>query len=125
MVFELQNIRKRLHISQTELAEIVGVSLRTVGSWENGKSSPNAEQLRACAEALHCTPNDILGWYVEHPEDKALGFEQDEIAIIENYRECTPQWRTNIAMTARSAASESKNTPKCVLSDEGKQENVA
>jgi transcriptional regulator with XRE-family HTH domain len=72
----IKALRKKLHISQTEFANAVGVSLRTVGSWERGESVPNAEQVWNCAVALGCTPNDILGWYEDHPrEDSGDKFE--------------------------------------------------
>ena len=76
MELAIKALRKKLHISQTEFANAVGVSLRTVGSWERGESVPNAEQVWNCAVALGCTPNDILGWYEDHPrEDSGDKFE--------------------------------------------------
>lgn len=44
MELAIKEIRKKLHLSQSELADTVGVSMRTVGSWERGESFPNAEQ---------------------------------------------------------------------------------
>ena len=32
----------------------------------------------------------------------------DEREIVDNYRESSPQWQQNIAMTAKAAASESR-----------------
>jgi DNA-binding transcriptional regulator YiaG len=37
---EIRNGRERLAMTQQELADAVGVSLRTVGSWERGQSVP-------------------------------------------------------------------------------------
>lgn len=111
MELAIKALRKKLHISQTEFASSVGVSLRTVGSWERGESLPNAEQVWNCAVALGCTPNDILGWYEDHPrEDSGERLTSEECEIVGCYRESTPQWRQNIAMTARAAAGESKET---------------
>ncbi|MBQ9252510.1 MAG: DUF3990 domain-containing protein [Clostridia bacterium] len=40
-------IRERLHVSQEELAKMIGISFATVNRWENGHSTPNkAAQLR-------------------------------------------------------------------------------
>ena len=40
-------VRKRLHASQEEMANMIGVSFATVNRWENGHSTPNkAAQLR-------------------------------------------------------------------------------
>lgn len=62
MELRIRELRKAKGLSQTELATMLGVSLRTVGSWERGENSPDAEQVFNCARALDCTPNDILGW---------------------------------------------------------------
>lgn len=117
MELAIKALRKKLHISQTEFASSVGVSLRTVGSWERGESLPNAEQVWNCAIALGCTPNDILGWYEDHPrEDGGERLTSEEREIVGCYRESTPQWRQNISMTARAAAGESKEAAKLAVS---------
>ena len=109
----IKALRKKLHISQAKFANAVGVALRTVGSWERGESMPNAEQIWNCAVALGCTPNDILGWYEDHPhEDSGEHLTSEEREIVGCYRDSTPQWRKNISMTARAAAGESKETAK-------------
>ena len=35
----LKEVRKERNLTQEELSEIVGVERRTIGYWENGKSS--------------------------------------------------------------------------------------
>lgn len=109
MELAIKALRKKLHISQTEFASSVGVSLRTVGSWERGESLPNAEQVWNCAVALGCTPNDILGWYEDHPrENSGERLTSEEREIVGCYRESTPQWQNQILMSARSSAIASK-----------------
>ena len=112
MELAIKALRKKLHISQTEFANAVGVSLRTVGSWERGESVPNAEQVWNCAVALKCSPDEVLGWSVEDTSNSITDLSDEELEIIRCYRESTPQWRQNIAMTARAAAGESKETAK-------------
>lgn len=36
--------------TQREWAEMLGVTIYTVNNWENGKTSPNAKQLRKISE---------------------------------------------------------------------------
>ena len=84
----------------------MGVNLRTIGNWERSITCPDAEQVWNCAVALGCTPNDIMGW-----KDARSGVDLKEQEIIDCYRESTPQWKQNIAMTARAAAGESKRKP--------------
>lgn len=102
----IKQIRRKLRISQTDLSESIGVSLRTVGSWERGQSIPNAEQVWNCAVALNCTPNDILGWK-ESGNDNALNSTENE--LIDCYRESTPEQKDMIMMSARNAALVSKS----------------
>ena len=106
MELAIKGISKKLHLSQSEFAEAVGVSMRTVGSWERGESFPNAEQIWNCALALGCSPNDILSWDEDERCQETLS--DDEREIVDNYRDSSPQWQKNIAMTAKAAASESK-----------------
>lgn len=117
MELAIKALRKKLHISQTEFANAVGVSLRTVGSWERGESVPNAEQVWNCAVALKCSPDEILGWRIEDSAKKTVDLSDEEWEIIRCYRDSTPQWRQNIAMTARAAAGESKEAAKRAISD--------
>lgn len=62
MELRIRELRKAKGMSQTELANAVNVSLRSIGSWERGENTPDAEQIFNLAKALECTPNDILGW---------------------------------------------------------------
>lgn len=103
MNLEIKNMRKKLRISQTDFAKAVGVSLRTIGSWERGESIPNAEQIWACAVALGCSPNDILGWVEEKPAQDM--FERE---LVECYRVCTPSKQDSLLEHARDSAGMSK-----------------
>lgn len=107
MNFKLAQYREKSPYTQADIARIAGVSAKTEWNWEQSKSFPNAAQLWDIAEALHCTPNDLLGWYDTHPREGAPQFSQDELTLVDNYRNCTPQWKTNVSMTALAAAGES------------------
>lgn len=61
------NIRARLgalNMTRRELADKAGVSLDTVQRCASGDQVPGADKLFAMADALECTPNDLLGWKV-------------------------------------------------------------
>ncbi len=51
--------RKRLGLTQSELAERAGVSLRTIQLWEMGKTAPQSHKLRILSEAIK-VPLDAL-----------------------------------------------------------------
>ena len=106
----LMKLRKAAGYSnRDEFAEKIGVNKYTYRSWEVGAATMNVEQLWTCAVALGCTPNDILGWNEETRSfDSQDALSDDEQEIVDNYRESSPEWRQNIAMTAKAAADDSK-----------------
>ena len=104
MNLRIREVRKNLHMSQTDLAEATGTSLRTVGAWERSESVPNVEQLWKCATVLHTDPNDLLGWYEEHPEDRPAAPAGAEGELIHCYRQSSEKRRSKILETARDQA---------------------
>lgn len=97
--------------NRDDFAEKLGVNKYTYRSWESGAAMMNAEQIWNCAVELKCSPNDILGWHDEGPrEGSGEPIASEEREILDCYRASTPQWKHNIAMTARSAAAISKET---------------
>lgn len=52
------------HMSQEDLAQEVGLSANTIFKYENGTQSPGSDKLVLLAQALDCSPNDLLGWEV-------------------------------------------------------------
>ena len=115
MNLKIKELRKKLHISQSEFAEKVGASLRTVSSWERGETIPDAEKVWNCAVALGCTPNDILGWYETHPREESFSdtYEQE---LMNCYRTSTKDRKERTLDTARDAAAMSKDAAKRDLS---------
>ena len=92
MILKIKELRKQSHMSQTELAEAIGSSLRTVGAWERGENVPNAEQVWACAVALGTDPNTVLGWYEEHPR-KAPAPDPAHRGLVESYDSLSEEGR--------------------------------
>ena len=60
MKLRLSEIRKRQHKSQKEMADALGIKVRTYGSWERGEVVMNIEQLYACAVILDCSCDALL-----------------------------------------------------------------
>ena len=104
MNLKLKQARKENGYSQANLAEALGVDIKTVGNWERGKTLPDIEQLWKCAKALHTDPNDLLGWYEEHPEDRPTAPAGAEGELITCYRQSTEKRRSKILETARDQA---------------------
>ena len=55
---KIKAVRLKLHMSQTEFAELFGVSFATVNRWENGKTTPNYRAQRVFDEP--CREKNII-----------------------------------------------------------------
>ena len=56
----LQILRKEKHLSQEQLAEIMGVSRQAVSKWEQGSGYPETEKLIALAQRLDVSLDVLL-----------------------------------------------------------------
>lgn len=109
MNLNIRTRREAAGMTQQELAKAAGKSFRTIQSWERDLSFPNAEMVWKLCEIFKVDPNELLGWYDEHPRQEApASLPPEESELMRNYRACTPQWRSTISMTARAAAGESR-----------------
>lgn len=52
-------LRKKLDLSATEMAKLLGVSGQSIYHWESGKSRPRASQLAAIAEVRKLGKKDV------------------------------------------------------------------
>ena len=71
----LRQCRKQKHMSQAELASLLGVTQQAVGKWESGKSSPDPTTVAKLAEILDTTADYLLGSVRPHrggPDRRAL-----------------------------------------------------
>ena len=57
----LEAARVNAGISQKEAANLLGISNKTLCSWENGKSYPNADKIAEICE-LYCIPYDCINF---------------------------------------------------------------
>ena len=53
-------LREKKQITQKELAQILGVSDKTISKWECGKGLPEVSLMLPLCDALHITVNDLL-----------------------------------------------------------------
>lgn len=56
----IQELRKAKNITQRELADIIGVSDKTISKWENGNSLPDTSLLMTLCSALDISVNELL-----------------------------------------------------------------
>lgn len=57
---KIQEARKRANLTQTQLAERLGVNRATVSKYENGEISPTMDQLFKIAEALNVSVLSLI-----------------------------------------------------------------
>ena len=66
------------------------------------------EQLCNCCDALGCTPNDLTGWYIEHPEDRpehaCPSSDHRRNSMIESYDALTEDGKTLASEMVASVA---------------------
>lgn len=68
MASAIESRRKAMGLTQSQLAEKVGVHYTRVSAWESGNgSSPSAENIFRLAEVFGCTPNDLFSPTVLKP----------------------------------------------------------
>lgn len=66
-MMHIRKLRRAAGITQTELAEKMGVIPSCVSSWEREITLPRARQLPQLAQVLDCTINDLFE-QPPHPE---------------------------------------------------------
>ena len=56
----IMQLRKRLGLTQEQLAERVGVSAQAVSKWETGAADPSTANLLALAKLYGVSPEELL-----------------------------------------------------------------
>ena len=59
---KVKRFRRKKGYSQEKLAEITGVSIRTIQRIENENASPSNDTSKRLADALELSPDDLLNW---------------------------------------------------------------
>lgn len=109
MDFKLRQAREAKGLTQKQLAVSIHKAIATVQSWESGVSYPNAECLWDLCILLDTTPNDILGWWDDHPRPDGEVLDRDESVLISDYRSCTPARKRKAAEAVRDQRDLSAN----------------
>ncbi|MCI6638456.1 MAG: helix-turn-helix transcriptional regulator [Bilifractor sp.] len=64
----MHEYRKKQHLQQSQLAEMVGVRRETIGKLENGKYNPSLKLAMDIAKVFHVTVEDIF-FFTDDEED--------------------------------------------------------
>lgn len=96
----LAEIRKDHSDKQTDLAQKLNVTVSTVRSWEQEKSSPSHETLVHICRLYHISSDYLLGLsdidpaYIQH--QRLNNFTKRELAELKNYEEYLMWKKRNI-----------------------------
>ena len=86
----LKEIRKKAHITQQQLGDMVGVTKVSICCYENGTRTPTLETLIDLADSLNVHLNYLLGVDAlaidEDNKNNTLNIAKDEIELIKELR---------------------------------------
>lgn len=71
--------RKAKRLNQTEFAELLNKSLRTVQKYESGEIEVSVAVIKEIAKVLECSPSYLLGW---DEENKVLASFSDVVRFV-------------------------------------------
>jgi len=75
-------LRNRKGISQEELSEKTGLSLRTIQRIENGETEPRGDSLKRLAFSLDVSPDEISDWVVKEDIGFLIGLNLSALGFI-------------------------------------------
>lgn len=79
---QLEQVRLIAKKSQSEIAEYLGVSNRTVSAWERGTRELRADAIIKLCDFLGCTPNELLGYGKESLLPKPDIYEEHIYTVV-------------------------------------------
>lgn len=85
----LKEYRKRIGMSQLELAEKIGRAQSVVSSWEIGTGVPDANYLPTLAKALDVTVADLCG---------TENIKGEDMKLLDAYHQADPTTKKNVRM---------------------------
>ena len=62
---KIKELRTRKGLSQEELSEEAGLSLRTIQRIENGETEPRSDSLKKLATSLGAFPDELIDWTIQ------------------------------------------------------------
>lgn len=80
---KIRQLRKQLDLNQTELADLLGVSQKTISSYEINRTQPTIEMIDKMCKVFNCKKTDFMD---EQPS-YALDLDKDEVKFVEHLRE--------------------------------------
>lgn len=91
----LQEQRKKVNLTQLEVASILDVSKSVIAHYESGERTPSVEMLMSLASLYHCSTDYLLGlnrtnsviFDTTHLSDKQINIIQDLISHMNTHKQ--------------------------------------
>lgn len=111
--YRIGELREKRGLTQTELANKIGLSQQTMCYYETGRSDIKASICIAMANALGVSVDELLGVVRDEPESDLA---DDEKRLVELYRGTNKQGRAAIMAVAESQSGNMvQYAPPCAL----------
>lgn len=81
----ISEMRKRVGLTQSELADLVGVSEQTIANWEKGGAAKWIRNLTKLCSALGCDLSDLTTGIASGSVYQSSGLSQDMLSAIRRY----------------------------------------
>lgn len=85
----LKKMRKLKGITQSKLADVLGVTQQAVARWERAKSEPDSVTLKQLSEYF----NVSIDYLLDNEKNNPSAFNDSEIALVYNYRDLDREGR--------------------------------
>lgn len=64
----IKKMRSNSGLTQKDMARLLGVSDKTISSWEIDRTEPNMGMVEKMCEIMHCTKSELISGSLEVPE---------------------------------------------------------
>lgn len=92
----VKKLRKKLILSQTEFAELLGISFGTINRWENGKYEPTIKMKRELTKL--CKKNKVNNVLINKELDMEIGEVTERINEVVTQAEKLIEENSKVAM---------------------------
>ena len=113
----IQEARKAAGLSQTELAEKLDKTLRTIQKYESGEIIPSLSMLNEIAKKLNVSPADLIGY---HKQKIQLNTMADVLYVI---NELNKMDGLHFDVEVQKPTDENNNSWSCALRFDGMNKN--
>lgn len=88
--------RERMGLSQQQLADACGITIRSQRNYEKGERAPDSDYLSAFAEV----GGDVLFVLTGNPQSTNLAVDPAEQVLLDSYRRCSAPAKQTLIQTA-------------------------